>query len=56
MAMNEKQVVLAKITYRCPVCDKLFMREQYIEQFKPVVQEYICRCIHCRTWGNRKDD
>ena len=46
--MDERKVILAKVTCCCPKCDKLFDVERYVEQFAPIkVEDCQVRCFEC---------
>ena len=46
--MDERKVILATITCKCPKCDKLFDVQRYVEQFAPIKEEdCIINCIDC---------
>ena len=45
---DERKVILAKVTCCCPMCDKLFDVERYVEQFAPIkVEDCQVRCFQC---------
>ena len=53
--MDERKVILAKVTCCCPKCDKLFDVERYVEQFAPIkAEDCIIICVDCMAkWYKR---